>query len=187
MSYSYALSGEQSGLKFITGNTIRATFAIPMDQRIAETLRHPSDANEDVTASDDVDADRVALHTGRHAYLLAGKEAEWNHGSGSFRYEYRINSWPIPEVVGAGASAQNGVLSNDGTPILNSVKRRMQKLSRLKRGGTVEIPSISPTWRLGMSVGGISYSGGVWPIRSVVTGITWENTPGRQYTILRFG
>jgi len=180
----------KSGLDYITGNELRATVAIPHDMRIAHTIRHPADANADGAAPvDEVDADRVASHTGRQAYIMAGKDVEFDAASGTFRKEYRVESWPVPETC-SNSSVQGDSATpyiSDATNIAKAAERRAQKYMRLKRGGEITIPRLSSNWRVGMVINGIEYNGGRWPLRSVVTAVRWNNTPGRQYTILGFG
>jgi hypothetical protein len=178
-----------SGISYITGLTVRASFAIPHDHRIAHTVRHPSDANEDgAPVYDEVDADRVGNHTGRHAYLLGGKEADLDHSSGTFRQEWRASGdYPTPEAAGGDDVGSATAYCDDSSSIESATRRKAQQWMRLRRGGELRIPRLTTTWTLGQTIAGIEYTNGTWPLRSVITSIEWVNTDGHQGTVLGFG
>jgi hypothetical protein len=177
-----------SGLASITGNNMRATFAIPHDYRLTQTVRHPSDYNEDTVPAEEFDADRVAGSTGRHAYVMASKDFAQDGDRGQFRQEWRYGSWPIPETVNDSVVAEDAAnpYLDDSSDILKAAKRRAQKLCRLRRGGALTIPRLCTTWRLGTPVNAIEYNGGRWPLRSVITSLTLNNQPTKQYTAIGF-
>lgn len=175
------------GIKVITGNLLRATVAIPCDHRIWYSHKHPSNPEAGISVPKEtyMDEDRIEPGvTGGHAYMIGGDPDV--EGNGTFRREYRASGWPIPESVASGATNTytDGVIWEDTGALTGAAARQSEKLMRLRRGGSMIIPHLSAAYCVGQIIGALGYDGGEYPVRAVITKITWSNTDGSQRTVL---
>ena len=181
-------TGTDMRITSITGSLLRVTVAIPCDHRITASFKHPSNPDACAVPEQTFDAERVESGvTGGHAYLLGAHDDVFStFGAGTFRQEYRSSGWPIPESVTGTNAYTPEVIWQDTGNISGSAKRMSYKMSRIRRGGSLIVPRLSASFSLGQAVAALSYSGGAYPIKSVITKITWNNTPGTQRTVLDF-
>ncbi len=183
-----------AGLDEISGNQLRITLGIPCDHRVWKTFRHNSTWDKDNPTvdqgiqfpSDTYDEDRVEPGVaGGYAYMIGGDQDTL--GDGTFRQELRISGWPIPESVAASNEFSDGVIWEDTGALYTAAAKQASKLMRLRRGGTLVIPRLSAAYGIGQVFASLGYNGGTYPIRAVVTKITWHNSEGSQRTVLELG
>lgn len=178
--------GNAERIETMTGSLLRVTVAIPCDHRITSSFTHPSSPESGYTPEQVFDADRIESGvTGGHAYLLGAHDDIFStFGAGTFRQEYRRSGWPIPETVSGTNGATDGVIWQDTGNISGSAQRMAARMSRLRRGGSLIIPRLSASFSIGQAVAALRYATGAYPIKAIITRITWNNTPGTQRTVL---
>ena len=145
-------TGSRSDPAYIIANKLRATVAIPTDERLTEARRLASDATHpDVKISGDrEDADRISSHLSRLYYA---------DSSSLYKYWEQVQSYYIPEV--AGGTVQTKVLRDDSDLAGAHAAKKLSDFGRVRRTGRLIYPHIYAAWSPGYMISSIKNIGGV--------------------------
>lgn len=154
---------------------IRATFAIPCDHRVEGGYKIACDATENLavtpTAANASDAGRIDKTLSRLHYVDARRLYQKWLRKNSYPQPRKAGGSQYPDAptgLGAGGMGPANALRDDSDYLYTSVRRKLEDVGRVGKGGSLKIPHLNFANEPGQAVTALANSDGtLWPVGAV--------------------
>lgn len=160
----------------LTPNALRGNVAYPSDHAVHYALRLGGNSTENVPGITDENSDDDRIDENLQRMFFADAHT-------LYRREIRAaGSYPTPATSGGLTDVEPIVLQDDEEQIALHAEERLKKLGHVQRCGRLVMPHLNFTIRPGESIQEIVSNGATFPIRGIVTQVSYHADDGENYT-----